>query len=85
MGKDYITITKADGSSEQMEVVAAFRLEASEKDCIIYKSSKEDRYFAASYTGDLEYANLDTNFTDSEKEQLNNIFKALNYGGDTNA
>ena len=38
MSKDYITITKNDGSTEQMEVVATFKLEDTSKDCIIYKT-----------------------------------------------
>lgn len=85
MSKDYITIAKADGTSEQMEVVATFKLEESAKDCIIYKSLNGEKYYAASYSGNLDYSNLNTDFTDKEKEQLNQIFKALNYGGEINA
>ena len=82
---DYIAITKSDGSIEQMEVVATFRLEDTSKDCIIYKSLLENKYYAASYEKDLEYSSLNTEFTEKEKEQLNKIFKALNYGGGKNA
>ena len=85
MSKDYITISKIDGTLEQMEVVATFKLEESNKDCIIYKSLDEERYYAASYNSDLDYSYLNTNFSDKEKEQLNEIFKALNYGGGINA
>lgn len=85
MNKDYITITKNDGSIEQMEVVATFRLEDSSKDCIIYKSLLENKYYAASYESDLDYSNLNTIFTEKEKEQLNKIFEALNNGGEKNA
>lgn len=85
MSKDYITIAKADGTSEQMEVVATFKLEESAKDCIIYKSLNGEKYYAASYSGNSDYSNLNTDFTDKEIEQLNQIFKALNYGGEINA
>ncbi len=82
MGKDYIVITKEDGSSEPMEIVATFRLEETSKDCIIYRSlnSKEEHYYAASYDKNTNYSNLDTNFSEHEKEQLNKIFKALDMG-----
>ena len=85
MKKDYITIAKSDGTSEQMEVVATFKLEETAKDCIIYKSLNDGKYYAASYNSDLNYSNLNTKFTDKEKEQLNKIFMALNYGGKINA
>ena len=85
MDKDYITIASSDGSTEEMEVVASFRLEETEKDCIIYKSLKDGKYYAASYEGDNEYVKLNTDFTDKEKEQLNEIFEALKMGGETNA
>lgn len=85
MSKDYITIAKANGTLEQMEVVATFKLEETTKDYIIYKSLKEEKYYAASYNGDLDYSSLNTEFTDKEKEQLNQIFKALKIGGEINA
>lgn len=85
MNKDYITITKKDGSTEQMEILAIFRLEETSKDCIIYKSLNENKYYAASYSGNLYYSNLNTDFTAKEKEQLNIIFKELNIGGEQNA
>lgn len=85
--KDYITIYKEDGSSEEMEVVAAFKLEETQKSCIIYKSinSNDGKYYAASYDNNTEYSNLNTNFTDQEKEQLNEIFNALFMRGENNA
>ena len=83
--KDYITIAKANGTSEQMEVVATFKLEETAKNYIIYKSLNDEKYYAASYNSDSDYSNLNTDFTDKEKEQLNQIFKALNTGGEINA
>lgn len=85
MNKDYIIITLSDGSTEKMEVVATFRLEETSKDCIIYKSINNQKYYAASYNTDSDYSNLDTNFSESEKEQLNKIFNKLKLGGDLNA
>ena len=85
MSKDYITVSKADGTTEQMEVIATFKLEETAKNCIIYKSLNSEKYYAASYNDDLDYSSLNTDFTDKEKEQLNKIFKALNYGGEINA
>ena len=58
MNKDYITITKADGSTELMEVVATFKLEETSKDCIIYKSISDEKYYAASYDADSDYSLL---------------------------
>lgn len=87
MNKDYIFITKADGSSEKMEIVATFRLEETSKDCIIYKSlnANDEHYYAASYDANTNYSNLDTNFSEEEKQQLNKIFETLKNGGVSNA
>lgn len=85
MNNDYITIAKKDGSTEEMEVVATFRLEESAKDCIIYKSNNNNKYFAASYDANSDYSKFNTNFSEKEKEQLNIIFNELKNGGEINA
>lgn len=85
MNKDFITVIKSDGSSEQMEVVLTFKLEETSKNCIIYKSINNQNYYAASYDEDTEYSNLNTNFSDKEKEYLNEIFKELITRGENNA
>lgn len=85
MNRDFITVAKADGSLEQMEVVATFKLEESSKNCIIYKSIHDQKYYAASYDTDSDYSNLNTDFSESEKEQLNKIFNTINSGGELNA
>ena len=36
MDKDYITVASSNGTTEEMEVVATFRLEETAKDCLIY-------------------------------------------------
>ena len=80
--KDYIDIYKEDGSIEQMEVVATFKLEESQKPCIIYKSINtfEEKYYATSYDENTEFSNLNMNFTEQEKKQLNEIFETLKRG-----
>lgn len=85
--KDYIDIYKEDGSIEQMEVVATFKLEETQKQCIIYKNvnSIDEKYYAASYDENTEYSNLNINFTEEEKEQLNEIVKELIMRGENNA
>ena len=35
MNKDYVYISKDDGSSEQMEVVMTVRIDETNKDCVI--------------------------------------------------
>lgn len=87
MYKDYITITKADGNLEKMEVIATFNLEETSKNYIIYKSlnSTDEHYYAASYDSNTNYANLNTNLSDKEKQILNKIFMTLKKEGDINA
>ncbi len=87
MNKDNILIAKSDGTSEEMEVVATFRLEESSKNIIIYKELDNDKYYAASYNerDDSNYTDLNTDFTDKEKEQLNKLFDKLIKGGEINA
>ena len=87
MEKDLIVITKEDGSKENMEIVATFRLEETSKDCIIYTSlnSNDDRYYVASYDIDSDYSNLNTDFSEKEKEQISEIFEVLKNRGNNNA
>ena len=77
--KDYITIAKDDKTFEQMEVVALFKLEESNRDCIIYKNldDKNPKYYAASYGKGADYSHLNTDFTETEKNQLNKIFETM--------
>ncbi|HOO67867.1 MAG TPA: hypothetical protein PLC53_00660 [Bacilli bacterium] len=82
MERDYIDVVKSDGSIEKMELVVAFTLDS--KNCIIYKSTDgKETYYAASYTDD-DYKNLNTNFTNEEKEKIRKIFNKLNLGGKLN-
>ena len=85
--KDYITIFNEDGTAEEMEVIATFKLEETKKACIIYKgiNSNDTKYFAASYDEDNEYSDLNTEFTEKEKEELNEILKTILTRGENNA
>ncbi len=73
MEKDYIFVTKKDGSLEKMEVVSTFTIENYNKDYIIYKD-ENNRYYAASYD---EEDNLDVNLSDEEKRKINEIFNLV--------
>ena len=77
--KDIIYVTNDEGVTEEMEVVITFKLEESNKNCIIYKNikSEDERYYAAQYDKNNDITTLDTNFTDIEKEQINTIFKNI--------
>ena len=87
MNKDYIIITKDDGSSEKMEIIATFRLEETSKDCIIYKNLNpaDEHYYAAAYDSGTNYSNLNTDFNEDEKQALNKIFEAIKKWGVSNA
>jgi uncharacterized protein YrzB (UPF0473 family) len=82
MDKAYITIEKEDGTEEQMEIVSAFTLNESGKNCLIYRSNSNE-YFAASYDQLNDEIDLNTDFTNYEKEQIEQVFNTL-YGGDNN-
>lgn len=84
MRDNFITIVKSDGSTEEMEVVAIFKLEDTNKNCIIYKSLTDNRFFAASYENSTDYSRLSTDFTEKEKEQLNKVFNELISRGENN-
>lgn len=81
--KDYITIVNEENKTIKTELVATFRLELSNKDCIIYKSLNDDKYYAASYTGDFNKAKLNHNFNEKEKLIINDILKTI-LGGKQN-
>ena len=82
MNKSYITVVKEDGSTEEMELITSFRLNDSGKNCLIYRSNS-DEYYAASYDELNDEIDLNTNFTDNEKDQIVKVFDTL-YGRDNN-
>ena len=80
MDKAYITIEKDDGTEEQMEIVSVFTLTESGNKCIIYKSAKDEKCYAAACEDIKEYSDLDTNFTDSEKAHIQTVFETIYKG-----
>ncbi|MBQ4031977.1 MAG: hypothetical protein II625_09505 [Bacilli bacterium] len=81
MEKEYITIEKDDGTEERMEIISVFKLVESGKNCIIYKSDIDNKYYAASCKNVKEYEDLDTNFTDSEKAHIQTVLDTIYNGG----
>lgn len=75
--KDYITIVDKEGKVRKMELVTTFRLELSDKDCIIYKCLNDDKYYAASYTGNYNKSKLNHDFNEKEKLIINDILKTI--------
>ena len=82
MNKSCITVVKKDGSTEEMEIIASFKLNESGKNCLIYRSNSNE-YYAASYDNLSDGMDLNTDFSDYEKEQIERVFETL-YGGDNN-
>ncbi|MBR4262023.1 MAG: hypothetical protein IKQ35_01490 [Bacilli bacterium] len=78
-----ITVVKDNGTKEEMEIVSIFKMEAFNKNYIIYKSIVDNKYFAASFNADND--NIDTNLSDKEKEALEDYFKLYVLGGNQNA
>lgn len=79
MNRDIISVLDNEGNLLEVEVCLLVTLSPSNKKCIIYKKlTDEPEYFAAHYTDDnLEHSTFDYDFTDIEKEKLNNIFEEL--------
>lgn len=82
MNKSCITVVKKDGSTEEMEIIASFKLNESGKNCLVYRSNSNE-YYAASYDNLSDGMDLNTDFSDYEKEQIERVFETL-YGGDNN-
>ena len=73
---DYVTITKEDGSIEDMEVVTVFNMTSSNYNYIIYRSLITGEYFTGKYIGNF-IEEINTDLTKEEVEYANGIFKAL--------
>ena len=75
-----ITLTKNDGTTEEIEIVMTFKLEEiSDKDYVIYKSNGD--YYGASFVVKDDITDLDTNLTFEEQEQMNEVFEKLHKWG----
>ena len=77
---DAMTLTKIDGTTEEVEIVMTFKLdEISDKDYVIYKSNGD--YYGASFVVKDDITDLDTNLTFEEQEKMNEVFEKLHKGG----
>ena len=77
---DAMTLTKIDGTTEEVEIVMTFKLEEiSDKDYVIYKSNGD--YYGASFVVKDDITDLDTNLTFEEQEKMNEVFEKLHKGG----
>lgn len=77
---DTMTLTKIDGTTEEVEIVMTFKLDGiTNKDYVIYKSNGE--YYGASFTEKNDITELDTDLTFEEQEQMTQVFEKLHKGG----
>jgi len=77
---DTMTLTKTDGTTEEVEIVITFKLEElNDKDYVIYKSNGE--YYGASFVEKDNITELDTNLTFEEQEKMTQVFEKLHRGG----
>lgn len=77
---DTMTLTKTDGTTEEVEIVITFKLEElNDKDYVIYKSNGE--YYGASFIEKDNITELDTNLTFEEQEKMTQVFEKLHKGG----
>ena len=77
MSKKHIIVTKDDGTSEEMEVVLLTKLENSGKQIIFYKSSINNEFFVSAFNKNNDDIDLNVDFTEQEKEQIQNLFDSL--------
>ena len=75
-----MTLTKSDGTTEEVEIVMTFKLEEiSDKNYVIYKNNGD--YYGASFIVKGNITDLDTNLSFNEQEQMNKVFEKLHKGG----
>ena len=74
---DIIKLKKADGTTEEVEIVMTFVLEKfNNNDYVIYKD-KDNQHYGAKYVENDGNISLDTDLTEEEKEALTNIYTKL--------
>jgi hypothetical protein len=77
---DTMILNKADGATEEVEIVMTFKLEKfNNDDYVIYKNN--DKYYAAKYVENGENTDLTTDLSDDEKQSLSEMFDKLRNGG----
>ncbi len=77
MSKKHIIVTKEDGTSEEMEVVLLTKLENSGKQIIFYKSNINNEFFVSAFNKNNDDIDLNVDFTEQEKEQIQKLFDSL--------
>ena len=69
-------LNKSDGTAIEIEIVMTFKIEKhNNTDYVIYKHCNE--YFGAKYIEENEVTLLETNLSNTEKKELNKVFKEL--------
>jgi len=77
---DTMTLTKKDGTTEEVEIVMTFKIEKyNNNDYVIYKS--QEKYYAARFIEKEGNTELITELSDEEKAGVTKIFKKLHEGG----
>ena len=77
MNKKHIVVSKEDGTTEEMEVILLTRLENSDKNIIFYKSNINNEYYVSAFNKNADDIDLNVDFTEQEKEQIQNLFDSL--------
>jgi hypothetical protein len=87
--KVFFEVQNSNGGIEKMELLSKLQLEQFNRKYIFYKNCDESNphYYVASYEdeGDSDFSNLNVDFSDKEKEVLNEIFSKIKKGDFKNA
>lgn len=76
---DKMIVTNKDGTTEEIEIVATFKiLELGDSDYVIYKN--DSKYFGAKYVENDNVVELNTILSQDEQKALNEVFKKLYEG-----
>ena len=76
MNKNKITIYDKNLNEKEVDVISLFKLESSNKNCIIYKDDKD--YYVASYKEEnLNNIKLNYDFTGQEKAEIEKLFNKI--------
>lgn len=79
MEREIMTLTKKDGSIEEIEILMTFKIEKfNNSDYVFYKSNNE--YYAAKFLEKDENTELITDLTTEEEEILTELFDKMREG-----
>ena len=74
-----MTLNKSDGTTEEVELIARFKLDKFEHDYIFYRLN--DEHYAAKFIENENDTMLITSFTKEETKALTKIYESLVKGG----